>query len=317
MSKVNRRRFTIESFADRLTAKCREKGSPVCVGIDPVWERLPSSVRAKHRDADDSPHAGIRLAAIHEYCSGVLHAVAPHAACIKLQSACFERYLWPGVQLYHTLVNEAANLGLLIIGDAKRGDIGISAEHYAAGCLTDAPFADLDEPAAPDALTINAYLGDDSIQPFIDAARAHQKGLFALVRTSNPGGDAIQTLQLADGRSVADAVAALIARLGDQPGNIGQSGFSLLGAVVGATKAEDARRLRELMPHQIFLVPGFGAQGGKADDVRACFNADGHGAIITASRSVLYAYEKPATDDWMGAIEAAAVKMKAEISALL
>ena len=236
---------------------------------------------------------------------------------MKFQSACFERYLWPGVKAYHQLMEEAAGMGLLVIADAKRGDIGISAEHYAAGCLGDTHFRDLASPKGPDALTVNAYLGADSLQPFVDLSVKENKGLFALVRTSNPGGDALQSMLLADGRCVSDAVAQIVATVGSGPGAVGKLGYSLLGAVVGATKPVDAARLRELLPQQIFLVPGFGAQGGSAKDVVPCFKADGTGAIITASRSVLFAYEKPLNNDWTGAIAAAALDMKQQIAAIL
>lgn len=291
--------------------------APICVGIDPVWERLPGSLRRTAVDATGKPRSAAEaVEEIRAFTSGVLRAIAKHVPCVKIQSACFERYGWRGVRLYEEAVAEAASMGLLVVGDAKRGDIGISAEHYAAGCLSDSTF--IDAPGrGPDALTINAYFGDDGVTPFRDAAVRQGKGLFALVRTSNPGGDAIQSLMLTDGRNVAEAMAAVVARLGEAPGCVGASGYSLLGAVVGATKPRDAARLRELMPQQIFLVPGFGAQGGSADDVKPCFKSDGSGALITASRSVLFAYEKPRTDDWTGAIEKAAVEMKAAVGKIL
>ena len=291
-------------FADRLSQAVAAKQAPICVGLDPVYERLPASLQQQ----PDTPQA--RVQAIIQFCIGVLQAVAPHVPAVKPQSACFERYGWQGVQACEQIIVEAQKLGLIVILDGKRGDIGISSEHYAAGLLTDRPHA----PAA-DALTVNSYLGADGLEPFIKTASAGGKGLFALVRTSNPGGDALQGLKLVDGRSVAEATAMLMAQAG--AAYRGTSGYSLLGAVVGATKAEDAVRLREIMSEQIFLVPGFGAQGGKADDVRACFKKDGTGAIITASRSVLFAYEKPATSDWQGAVAAAAVQMKQQIAAIL
>lgn len=282
------------------------------MGIDPVFERLPSRLI---QGIDATPAQALaRVEAIERYVRGVLRSVAPHVPVVKFQSACFERYLWPGLECLRRLMAEARAMGLLVINDAKRGDIGISSDHYAHGCLSDTAFGDLPASGA-DALTVSPYLGADGIEPFVKLARAEGKGLFALVRTSNPGGDALQSLKLSDGRTVAEAVAQLMAQAG--AGDVGLCGYSLLGAVVGATKASDAVRLREMMPRQVFLVPGFGAQGGGADDVRACFKKDRSGAIITASRSVLFAYEKPATDDWTGAIEAAAVKMKQEIAAIL
>lgn len=306
----------MEHFADRLLDQCDRKGAPICVGIDPVLNRLPASLLREHGVRTGEPvNAASAVAAFRAFVSGVFSAVAPHVPCVKVQSACYERYLWPGVEAYHHAVREARGLGLVVVGDAKRGDIGVSAEHYAAGCLADASFTDLHAPPGPDALTINPYFGDDGVKPFVNAAAPAGKGLFALVRTSNPGGDAIQGLALSDGRSVAEAVGAHVAQLG--AATVGRRGYSLLGAVVGATKPRDAARLREVMPQQIFLVPGFGAQGGSADDVRPCFRADGTGALITASRSVLFAYEKPATDDWRGAIELAAIDMKRQVSQIL
>ena len=307
----------IQNFADRLTERSRKMNAPICVGIDPVWERLPATIRGNESRPGGPESAGKAIEDISRFVSGVLRAVAPHVPCVKFQSACFERYLWLGVEAYSGWSPEAVSLGLLVIGDAKRGDIGIGAEHYVAGCLSDSSFSDLGATVGPDALTINAYLGEDSIEPFLIAGRQQGKGLFALVRTSNPGGDALQGLVLNDGRTVGEAVAGMIARLGDSPGCVGQSGYSLLGAVVGATKPRDAVRLRELMPRQIFLVPGFGAQGGSAEDVRPCFKKDGTGAIISASRSVLFAYEKPKTDDWTGAVERATVEMKEAVGRIL
>ncbi len=303
-------------FADRFLAEAKAKGAPVCVGIDPVLSKLPQSLKPLKADGKlVEDNARVALEAIRVWGLGLLNAVAPHVPCVKFQSACFERYLWPGVELYHELTVEARRLGLLVIGDAKRGDIGISAEHYAAGCLADAPYTDLQKPLGPDALTANAYLGADSLEPLVKLAGAQGKGLFALVRTSNPGGDALQSLKLADGRSVSDAVADIVTQSG--AGHIGQSGYSLMGAVVGATKPQDAIGLRTRMPQALFLVPGFGAQGGTADDVKPCFKSDGTGAIITASRSVIFAYEKPATNDWQGAIAAAAADLNKQIRAIL
>jgi orotidine-5'-phosphate decarboxylase len=209
---------------------------------------------------------------------------------------------------------------LIVIGDAKRGDIGISSEHYAAGCLEDTAFADFGPLPGPDALTINSYLGADAIAPFVTSAARGHKGLFALVRTSNPDSDAIQSLALADGRCVADAVAQTVAAAGDADALIGRCGYSLLGAVVGATKPADAAILRKLMPHQIFLVPGYGAQGGTADDVKACFNEDGRGAqgaLITASRSVIFAHEQRDDVPWQQAVADAAADLNRQIAAIL
>lgn len=283
-----------DHFADRLFAAIDARGAPVCVGLDPVYEKLPESLRG-----DDPAEALFR------FCNGVLEAVAPHVPAVKPQAACFERYGPSGVAALYRVISHAKARGLICILDAKRGDIGTSVEHYAAATLG---------PNGADAVTVNSYLGADGIEPFLSVAREHGQGVFALVRTSNPGGDAIQTPRLTDGRSVAELVADHIAALGEQ--HIAACGYSALGAVVGATKPDDAKSLRQRMAKQVFLVPGFGAQGGTAEDIRGCFNADGRGALITASRSVIYAYQQR-SGGWMAAIEAAAKQFKHDVAAIV
>ena len=292
-------------FIDTLLERIDRMGSPVCVGFDPVFAKIPAELR---------PHGGDELEAILAFAERTLPIFAEHVPCLKIQSACFERYGPVGVGLYEMLTHRAQELGLLVIGDVKRGDIGSTAEHYAAATLVDPKAIEETSTSAPDAVTVNSYFGRDGLLPFADMAAEGGRGVFALVRTSNPGGDAIQALKLADGRSVAEAVAQLVAEVGDDPRYIGERGYSLLGAVVGATRPGDAARLRTLMPRQFFLVPGFGAQGGSADDVRACFNGDGAGALITASRSVTYAYSDPADPDWLQAIERATIEFKEQVA---
>jgi len=303
-------------FVDTLLDRIDDKGAPVCVGIDPVYERLPKSLRDDVRG-----DGGEALDAIADFVLTVLDAVAEHVPAVKFQSACFERYGAEGVAIYEQLLGEAKRAGLIVIGDVKRGDIGTTAAHYAFATLIDPPGDpdgdEDDQPAAADAITVNSYFGLDGLAPFCDLAAAHDKGVFTLVRTSNPGGDAIQGLELNDGRTVAEAVGALVAEIGNDKRYLGERGYSLLGAVVGATKPGDAAKLRAIMPRQLFLVPGFGAQGGSADDVRACFNDDGAGAIITASRSITYAFESAPNGDWRDAIEAAALDMKQQVAAIV
>ncbi len=278
-------------FADRLLDACRAKGAPVCVGLDPVLDKLPAELRSLPD-----------VQAIERFSVGVVDAVSDVVPCVKPQAACFERYGGAGYDAMLRVIEHARKRGLVVIADAKRGDIGVSSAHYAEAF------------AAADALTVSPYLGDDALQPFIDAAAKRGSGLFALVRTSNPGSDGLQTLQLADGRTVADAVADMVVRLGSP--HVGTSGFSLLGAVVGATKPQNAAQLRKRMPQQIFLVPGFGAQGGGADDVRACLKPDGTGAIITASRSVIYAYQEDAAASWQDCVARAAVDMRSQVAGI-
>ncbi len=270
----------------------------MCVGLDPVLERLPAGL------------SGTPTEQIEQWCIGVLEAVVEHTPAVKPQLACFERYGAEGYAVYERVVSFAKSLGLIVIADGKRGDIGLSSAHYAAGMLAG--------DQAADALTVNAYLGADGLEPFADAAQPAGAGLFALVRTSNTGGDALQGLALADGRTVSQAVAQIVADLGaSKPGYIGESGYSLLGAVVGATKPQDAAVLRDLMPQQLFLVPGFGAQGGGPEDVKACFKPDGTGAIITASRSVIFAHEQAPDKDWRLAVGQAAAEFNRQVASIL
>ena len=264
-----------ENFADRLLGAIDEKRSPVCVGLDPRFDQLPEAVRS---DATDE------ITAIGEFCFGVLDAVAPIVPAVKPQSAYFEVYRDRGVKLYFELVRRAQALGLLVIGDVKRNDIGSTAGAYAR--------AHLAGPDAPDAITVNGYLGADGIEPFLDVAAAEGKGAFVLVRTSNPSAAQTQDFADADGKPFYEHIAARVAALGARAELLGERGYSSLGAVVGATYPDEARRLRKVMPEQLFLVPGYGAQGATAEDCAASFNPDGSGAIVNASRSVIYAHQR-------------------------
>lgn len=305
----------MKHFSDRLLEASNQKGGPVCIGIDPVYDRLPKSIRQSH-DGGEPDTITHRINAIDQFVRSVLNIVAPHVPCVKFQSACFERYQWPGVQVYRRLIDYAKQLGLMVIADVKRGDIGATSDHYTAGCLADCRDQDLGSLDGPDALTVSAYMGIDAIEPFLEHAAQNGKGVFALVRTSNPGGDDIQRLRLEDGRTVAEMMAELIHNTGSTNSYVGRNGYSLLGAVVGATKSQEVRKLRQIMQQQVFLVPGFGAQGGRAEQLRSFFNDDGFGALVSASRSVLYAFDDQ-VPDWQPAIQQAVIDMKEQVNAVL
>ena len=281
----------MEHFADRLRTAVTGKGTSLCVGLDPVADRLPGDVGPGARPVER----------VERFCEAVIERVAPIAACAKVQAACFERYGAAGVAAMERVVERVRAAGLIAILDAKRGDIGVSAEHYAAAHL-----AARGGEAGPDALTVQSHFGADGLEPFCRAASAEGRGVFALLRTSNPGSAAWQRLALRDGRRVVDALAEIVREAGDAPGRLGRCGESLLGAVVGATDAADAARLRAALPRQVFLVPGFGAQGGGAEALRACFRPDGTGAVVNAGRSILYAFEDDGARPWLDAVEAAA-----------
>jgi orotidine-5'-phosphate decarboxylase len=279
-----------EHFADRLVLAIRAKRAPVCVGIDPVYSRLPAEI-AEHRELNDEMDSEAALDAVLEFCRRVIRIVAPLVPAVKINTAYFERYYWEGLEGYYDLVQEAAERDLLVIGDCKRADIGHSAEMYARAQLADPDFVNLDDLVAPDAVTVNPYFGLDGVQPFIDIARDQAKGLFVLVRTTNDSAAAIQGVQGPEGYTFADVVAKNVADWAKMPGLVGSMGYSCVGAVVGGKDRDTTLRLRAMMPQSIFLVPGYGAQGGGAEDVAPCFKSDGTGAIVNASRSVIYAYE--------------------------
>jgi len=307
-----------EHFSDRLLARLETGRAPVCVGIDPDVGRLPADLRPP----GENPGAEQALAAVYEFSALVLDAVADHVPAVKFQSACFERYREDGLESLYSLVDEAERRGLVVILDAKRGDIGVSAEQYAAGLFdpvpfTPSPFAEgslLDGPdgPVPDAVTVNPLFGIGGVRPFCRDGR----GAFALVRTSNPEGDVIQRARLEDGRTVSELLASLVHEWGES--FLGARGWSDLGAVVGATKREELAVLRRLMPRRFWLAPGYGAQGAGPEDAAACFDAEGRGALITASRSIIYAFEREPglgerRETWVDAVADAAVRFADEI----
>jgi orotidine-5'-phosphate decarboxylase len=289
------------------------------VGIDPILESLPDSIRAKFASRDDAPEAAID--AIFEFTTRVLKVVAPHVPIVKFQSAYFEKYLWEGVEAYYSLIQEAKELGLLVIGDVKRGDIGSTAAAYAAGHLAEQTRGTDAEITTPDAITINPMLGMDSIEPFVQAAKDFSRGLFVLVRTSNPGSGELQDAKLESGLTWSEMLAEKLATVAASGALMGSRGWSSLGAVVGATQAHTIVSLRKRLPKSIFLLPGYGTQGATADMTRAAF-VEGRGAIVSASRSILYAHkiEKYASQfgtNWEKCVEAATQDMKREISQVI
>lgn len=303
-------------FADRLLDAIAAKASPICVGIDPVYEMLPDAVAGQLSKRD--PHDLDRcIDAIFDFTMKVLKIVAPLVPCVKFQSACFEKYLWEGVQAYYELIHEARQMGLIVIGDVKRGDIGSTSQLYAAAHLGESLFADLDDCITPDAITVNPMLGLDTLEPFIDAACEHDKGLFVLLRTSNPGSSLLQDVKLADGRTWSEMLADSLAPLAQRSG-CGARGWSRLGAVVGATQPQTMASLRSRLPYSFFLLPGYGAQGATAEMTKAAFQ-NGQGAIVSASRSILYAHTQPqyAGMNWEKSVESAVLEMKKNLAAVL
>lgn len=283
-------------FTDRVSAAVADKDSCLVVGLDPVLDRLPTEISR----ADPAE-------AFRRFGREVIDAVAPYAVAIKPQVAYYEVLGADGWRAYEDAIGAAHDAGLLVIGDVKRGDIGSTAAAYARAHLR--PHGD--RPVA-DAITVNPYLGADGVQPFVDEARDHGGGVFVLVRTSNPSGVEIQGLELVDGGTVDERVAALVNAWGSDDG---ASPYTDVGAVVGATSGEALARLRAAMPRAWFLIPGVGAQGGTADDVAGAFGDDGRGVLVNASRSILYAHESRTDVPWRTAIADAARALRDELRA--
>ena len=305
-------------FGDRLFDAVKGRKTSLIVGLDPVYNRLPSAIRS-HREMNDEFDADSAVDAIFDFCTQVMRIIAPMVPAVKINIAFFEKYLWEGMETYYSLISEADDLGLEVIGDVKRGDIGHTAELYAAAHLENPELAGLEDTLAPDAITINGYIGTDGIEPFAEMATKQGKGLFVLVRTSNPSAAEIQDFADTNGQAMYEKLAEVVSRVANESGRIGDSGYSNVGMVVGGTAPDVTTELRQKYDNVWFLVPGYGSQGASAADcVRFC-KPDGSGALINASRSIIYAYEKPKYkdqfgDDWKRCIEQAVIDAKVDLA---
>ncbi len=236
-----------------------------------------------------------------QFCCAIIDVVAPLVPAVKPQAAFFEQLGPDGMFALAKVINYATAAGLLVIMDAKRGDIGSTAEAYAAAYLGSKPAS----PWGCDALTVNPYLGEDSLTPFVNASKQNGSGIFVLAKTSNPGSTTLQE-KLVDGRPVYAIVAEQIQKMA--VATTGSLGYGIVGAVVGATYPEQLAELRQQMPNAPFLVPGLGAQGGTAKDVASGFDENGLGAVINSSRAIIFAYNRPefaAVKSWQQAVESA------------
>jgi len=291
------------SFAQLLSESVRKKGNPVLVGLDPRWDSLPAAFRLE--TAGLAPPTLVVAEAFERFCTAIIDIVAPLVPAVKPQAAFFEQYGPDGMIALRNVIRYAKQKGLLVIFDGKRNDIGSTAEAYAAGILgTESAWG-------ADALTVSPYLGDDSIEPFVKTAVQRGAGIFVLVKTSNPGGKMLQDLEV-DGKPIYRRVAEYVEQLAQQT-----SGS--VGAVVGATWAEQLVELRQVMPSAPLLVPGYGAQGGTAKDVAKAFYPDGSGALVNNSRGIIFAHAKEPFKSqfgeprWQDAVEAATKQMIEEL----
>lgn len=287
--------LTNENFADRLNTKIAQTSNPTVLGLDPMLDYIPKSILTYFREQCDDATLATSLA-IYEFNRRLIDAVVDIVPAIKPQFAYYEQYGHHGWEALNHTIQYAHNKGMLVIADAKRNDIGPTAAAYARAILGQTDLIDGTVRACldADAVTLNGYLGLDGIAPFLTLCKEQGKGVYILVRTSNPSAGDLQDLTLSDGRTVYEAMAAKVHEWGHDLK--GSCGYSSVGAVVGATWPLQARKLRKIMPDNLILVPGYGAQGATADDAVAGFGHDGQGALVNASRSLMCAWKKHGLD---------------------
>lgn len=302
-------------FGDQLSYRIKELQNPSVVGLDPRLKDIPSYLKDEAINQFGKTPEAV-AAAILMFNRGLIDAIFDIVPAVKPQIAFYEQYGHAGLKAYEDTTAYAKKKGMMVIGDVKRGDIGSTAEAYADGHLGMVDVFDTPTPMInADAVTVNPYLGTDSIAPFTKVCKEQGKGIFALVRTSNKSADEIQGQPVGD-QMMDELVAGLVEGWGRDL--IGESGYSSVGAVVGATYPEDAHKLRLLMPNQIILVPGYGAQGGTAEDVKPNFHQNGTGAIVNSSRGIIFAYLKDKVNEraYADAARNAALRMKDDLNRL-
>lgn len=307
------------NIADALCGAICEKRNPVVVGLDPVVSRIPLAYFQEYSLMH--PFEAVANGII-DFGKDIIDAVSDYVPAIKPQIAFFEMYGSSGIRAFEKVIEYARKRGLIVIEDGKRNDIGNTAEAYAAGHLGKVELADghMATSFDVDFLTVSSFLGSESLDPFVRACREFNKGIFILVKTSNASSGEVQDA-VVDSESVSLKIARYIKKQAEK--YMGDSGYSPIGAVVGATYPKDAAIIRGAMPNSIFLVPGYGIQGGTAADIIPCFNQDGLGAIVNASRSILYDYEKKYTRancskrEYIDTVVNATSNMRSEIYAAL
>lgn len=272
-------------ITDRLIEKIVEMQNPTCVGLDTLFDYLPDNMKEGVTNFDK---AAERIVDFNKKLVDTVRDIVPS---VKVQIAYYEMYGVAGMKAYEETLKYAAEKDLVVIADAKRNDIGSTASCYAKTFLGETDVNGNAFKAFPaDYVTVNGYLGTDGIAPFVEQCEKNDKGIFVLVKTSNPSSGELQNLVLENGKPVYEYMGGLVEKWGES--TIGKYGYSAVGAVVGATHPTEAARLREVLPHTFFLIPGYGAQGGNAEMLKSCFGANGLGGVVNNSRGILCAYKK-------------------------
>ena len=303
----------------RLNDAIIARDAPIVVGLDPNLKFIPEGIKESAFREHGETAEGV-AEAFWQFNKGIVDAICELVPAVKPQIAMYEQFGLPGLAAFDRTVRYCKEKGLIVIADAKRGDIGSTSESYAVGMLGATQVGDASVRAFDaDFVTVNPYLGSDGVRPFIEVARKEDKGIFVLVKTSNPSSGELQDLVVAEGEQAGkplyEVVGALVEKWGS---DLMEGAYSNVGAVVGATYPEQGRILREIMPHAVILVPGYGAQGGRGKDLAHFFNRDGLGAIVNSSRGIIAAwkeeqYAKYGAEGYADAARAAVLAMKEDI----
>lgn len=307
----------MKNAIDILIEKIKETGNPTVMGLDPRYEMLPECVTSKYPKTLD----GVARAII-EYNKALIDATYDIIPAIKPQIAFYEMFGIPGMDAFEETCKYAKEKGMVVIADIKRGDIGSTAAGYSNAYLGKTKIGDIEQSIFDvDFVTVNPYMGTDCVKPFIEDCKKYNKGLFILVKTSNPSSGELQDLKLESGDEVYTSVAKLVEKWGEELR--GQYNYSSIAAVVGATYPKQLEDIRKTAPHTFFLIPGYGAQGGKPEDIALGFDQEGLGGIVNASRSLMCAYKSDRwknefeEKDYAKATRAEAIRMKEELNSVI
>lgn len=304
----------MKNAIDRLINKIKETDNPTVIGIDPKYDMLPECIKNKYgKTLEDISKA------ILEFNKELIDNTCDIIPAVKVNIAFYEMYGIEGMKVFEGTCKYAKEKGMIVIADIKRGDIGSTAQSYSNAFLGKTKIGEKEESIFDvDFVTVNPYMGTDCVKPFIDDCKKYDKGIFVLVKTSNPSSGELQDKKIEGGEKIYIEVAKLVEQWGEDL--IGESGYSSVSAVVGATYPNQLKEIREIAPHTYFLIPGYGAQGGKAEDIALGFDKNGLGGIVNASRSLMYAYksekwkDKFEEKDYGKATRAEAIRMKEELN---
>lgn len=304
----------MKNAIDILIDKIKKMNNPTVLGLDPRYDMVPECIKSKYEKDFNGT-----MEAILEFDKRLIDSICDIIPAVKINTAFYEMFGFKGMQVFEEICKYAKEKDMIVIADAKRGDIGTTAQAYSNAFLGETPIANNETYIMGniDFVTVNPYLGIDGVKPFIEDCKKYNKGIFVLVKTSNPSSGELQDLKLEDGKTIYAKVAELVNSWGEEL--IGEYGYSSISSVVGATYREQLEELRKIMPHSYFLIPGYGAQGGKAEDIALGFE-NGIGGIVNSSRGLMCAYksdrwkEKYSEEQFAEATRAEAIRMREDLN---